>query len=99
MLLRKCLFESYFRCVLIKKTFESIKDSQWQMLKDIADKWGVLDDFEFKVAPLEIVCKNKQHNSFIARGCDKPEKLKSIANPSHAWYEEGLRLRRNILIA
>jgi hypothetical protein len=31
-------------------------------------------------------------NKFIARGCDKPEKLKSIKDPTVAWYEEGNQL-------
>lgn len=89
-LLLDCMGSNYFRCILIKKTAESIKDSQWQVIKDIAHKWGVEGLFTFKVSPLEIICNNG--NSFIARGCDKPEKLKSISNPSHAWYEEGNQL-------
>lgn len=92
-LLIDCLTKPYFRCILIKKTFESIKDAQWQTLKDIAIDWGVDHLFDFKVSPLEIVCQNG--NKFIARGCDKPEKLKSISNPSHAWYEEGNQLTEN----
>lgn len=85
-LLLDCLTEKNFRCILIRKTFESIKDSQWQLLQDIATEWGVEDLFHFKVSPLEITCKNG--NKFIARGCDKPGKLKSITNPTHVWYEE-----------
>lgn len=90
MLLLTCLQVSYFRCILIKKTHESIKDSQWQMLKDIAEAWGVSHLFDFVSNPLEIRCVNG--NKFISRGCDKAGKLKSITNPSHAWYEEGNQL-------
>lgn len=85
-----CLRLDYFRCILIKKTFESIKDSQWQTIKDIVEQWGISHLFTFKQQPLEIHCING--NKFIARGCDSPEKLKSISNPSHAWYEEGNQL-------
>lgn len=81
---------NYFRCILIKKTAESIKDAQWQTIKDVVDKWNLEAFFDFKISPLEINCING--NKFIARGCDKPEKLKSIANPSHAWFEEGNQL-------
>ncbi len=81
----------YFRCVLIKKTFESIKDAQWQTLKDTVADWGFEAFFTFTTAPLEVNC-NYRDGKFIARGCDKPEKLKSIANPSHAWFEEGNQL-------
>jgi PBSX family phage terminase large subunit len=85
-----CLRLPYFRCIMVKKTFESIKDSQWQTLKDIIHDWGLQDLFTFTVAPLSITCVNG--NKFIARGCDKAEKIKSIKDPSHVWYEEGNQL-------
>lgn len=86
-LVKKCLSAKYFRCILVKQTFESIKDAQWQTIKDVVEQWGLDDLFTFKVSPLEIECANG--NKFIARGCDKPGKLKSIKDPSDAWYEEG----------
>ena len=86
-LILDCLQLKYFRCIMIKKTYESIKDSQWQTIKDIVEEWGLSAFFQFKVSPLEIICTNG--NKFISRGCDNPTKLKSIRNPSHAWYEEG----------
>jgi len=89
-LLMDCLSKDYFRCILIKKTHESIKDSQWQMLKDVSESWNVSHLFDFNSNPLEIRCING--NKFISRGCDKAGKLKSITNPSHAWYEEGNQL-------
>ncbi|MEO9145110.1 MAG: phage terminase large subunit [Ginsengibacter sp.] len=76
----------YFRCALIKQTHESIKDSQWQMIKDTCEEWGVDHLFNFTVSPLSINCKTG--NSFLARGMDKPGKIRSLANPSHAWGEE-----------
>lgn len=89
-LIHESLSLPYFRCVLIKKTFESIKDSQWQTIKDIAETWGIDDLFTFRLSPLEI--ENKKNNRFISRGCDNPAKLKSIRNPSHVWIEEGDQL-------
>lgn len=89
-LLMECLQSNYFRCILVKKTHESIKDSQWQLLKDVAEDWGVDHLFSFNSSPLTITCING--NKFIARGCDNPGKLKSISNPSHVWYEEGNQL-------
>lgn len=86
-LIYRCLNEKYFRCILIKKTFEAIKDSQWQTLKDDIDQLGLSELFIFRKAPLEIECVNG--NTFIARGLDKVEKLKSIKDPTGAWYEEG----------
>jgi phage terminase large subunit len=89
-LVEKCLSEDYFRYLLIKKTFNSIKESQWQTIKDVVDEWGLSNLFTFKTSPLEIHCING--NKFIARGCDDPGKLKSIQNPSGAWIEEGNQL-------
>lgn len=89
-LILDCLQLNYFRCILFKKTFESIKDSQWQLIKDICTEWKIDHLFTFKQQPLEIHCFNG--NRFLARGCDDAAKLKSLTNPSHAWYEEGNQL-------
>ena len=86
-LIYRCLKEKYFRYILIRKVFESIKDSQYQTLKDDIIQLGLEDLFVFRKSPLEIECING--NKFIARGLDKPEKLKSIKDPTGAWYEEG----------
>ena len=86
----KCLSAKYFRGILIKKTFNSIKDSQWQLIKDICEEWQIDHLFKFKTSPLEIVCVNG--NKFICRGMDDAAKIKSINNPSDAWIEEGNQL-------
>ncbi len=90
LLIEKCLSSEYFRFILVRKTYESIKSSQYQLIKDIVEEWGLQDLFTFRESPMEIRCVNG--NKFIARGCDKPDKLKSISNPSGAWYEEGNQL-------
>lgn len=76
----------YFRCLLIKETHESIKDAQWQMLKDSAEQWEVDSLFKFVTSPLSIRCLNG--STFATRGMDKPGKIRSFSNPSHAWVEE-----------
>lgn len=86
----QCLQNDYFRCVLIKKTKSSIKDSQWQMIKDVCEEWGIDHFFDFNSSPLEIKCING--NKFICRGMDDPGNIKSISNPSDAWVEEGNQL-------
>ena len=85
-LIMDCLKLPYFRCVLVRKVFNTVKDSQWQLIKDIVEEWGLSDLFTFNVSPLEIKCVNG--NKFICRGMDDPGRLKSISNPSHAWGEE-----------
>jgi PBSX family phage terminase large subunit len=85
-LVKACMSLSYFRCVLVRKVFNTIKDSQWQMIKDVVEQWGLNDLFTFNISPLEIKCING--NKFLCRGMDEPGRLKSISNPSHAWGEE-----------
>jgi phage terminase large subunit len=82
-----CLMSKYFRCVLVRKVGNTIKDSQWQLIKDVVEEWGLSSLFKFSKSPLEIRCANG--NVFICRGLDEPTKLKSISNPSHCWVEEG----------
>lgn len=86
-LIVKCLSASYFRCILLKKSFNTIQESQWQTIKDICEAWGVDHLFQFRVAPLSIICLNG--NRFIARGLDDPQSIKSVKDPSDAWHEEG----------
>ena len=86
-LLEESMALDYFRCILIKETHESIKDAQWQMIKDIAEDWGVDNLFKFNSSPLAITCVN--NNRFLTRGLNQPGRIRSISNPSHAWVEEG----------
>lgn len=85
-LILDCLRLPYFRCVLVRKVFNTIKDSQWQLIKDVVEEWGLSHLFTFNSSPLEIRCTNG--NKFLCRGMDDPGRLKSISNPSHAWAEE-----------
>lgn len=85
-LIKKCLTATYFRCIMVKKTGNSIEASQWQTIKDLVEEWGLSELFHFKKAPLSIECING--NRFLARGCDDPANLKSIKDPTDVWYEE-----------
>ena len=85
-LVKKCLIQSYFRCILARKVFATVKDSQWQTIKDFVDNNGLSELFRFIKSPLEIHCING--NSFLCRGFDKAEKIKSIKDPTDFWGEE-----------
>lgn len=96
-LIRKCLKQRFFRGVLLRATYESIKDSQYKLIKDIIHSWGVEHLFVFNVSPLEIKCVNG--NGFICRGLDKADKLKSLADPTDIWVEEANQIDYNAYIA
>ena len=85
-LIFRCLTEKYFKYVLVRTNYNTIKESQYDTIKSIIEEWGIESYFEFKLSPLEIICKNG--NRFICRGCDDPKKLKSIRNPTGVWWEE-----------
>lgn len=95
-LIRKCLKADYFRCIMVKKTGNSIEASQWQTIKDIVEEWGLSELFVFKKSPLSIECVNG--NRFLARGCDDTANLKSIKDPTDVWYEELNQLELNDFI-
>jgi len=82
----ECLDAEYFRCLLIKETHESIKDAQWQMIKDNAEQWGIDSLFKFRTSPLGIECQSGA--TFHTRGMDNPGKIRSFTNPSRVWIEE-----------
>lgn len=85
-LIKRCMTEKYFRYILYRRTFNTIRDSQYQTIKDVVEEWGLQDVFTFALSPLEIRCVNG--NKFICRGGDEPKKLKSIKDPTGVWYEE-----------
>ena len=85
-LIYHCLNDDYFKCILSRKIQDTIRGSQWQMIKDVVHAWGLQDEFDFVASPLEIRCKNG--NKFIAMGADAKGKAKGVANPTHLWGEE-----------
>ncbi|GAG79905.1 unnamed protein product, partial [marine sediment metagenome] len=86
-LIKQCLQENYFKCILIRNTFQSVKDSNYQNIVDDIYTMGFSDLFKITKNPLEIVCKDNS-NKFLCRGVDNPSRIRSIANPTAVWYEE-----------
>jgi hypothetical protein len=85
-LVKDCLEEEYFKCILTRKVQDTIKESQWATIKEVIEDWRLQHLFDFTTHPLEIRCING--NKFIARGADKSGKVKGVKDPSHAWFEE-----------
>lgn len=80
------LSERYCKVVCLRKIYADIKDSQFDALWSIINAWGLEDEFSYTKAPLEIKCKNG--NIILARGLDRPAKIKSMTNPTIIWMEE-----------
>lgn len=84
--IRDCLTLPYYKGVLIRRHFNTIRDSIYSRIKSVTQDLLIDDLFEFKRSPLEIIGPNG--NSFIARGMDNAEKAKSLDDPTHIIYEE-----------
>ena len=96
-LIIRCLTEPYFKFILLRKTYVSIKDSQFSAIMSIVNEWGLSKFFRFLKSPLEIRCMNG--NSFIARGLDKEDTTKSVDNPTGIWYEEANQMTEGDFIS
>lgn len=86
-LILDCLRLPYFKGILSRKYQNTIKDSQWQTIKDWVETWKLDEWFHFTKSPLEIRCI-PNGNIFLCRGLDQASKLKSIKDPTHFWGEE-----------
>jgi len=86
LLIYRCLIENYFRYILIRKTYRTIKESQYRTIKDLVYELGLNRFFRFVEHPYQITCFNG--NKFIAAGMDEPKKIKSVKDPTGAWWEE-----------
>ena len=81
------LTSPYFKGLLIRKVYETIKESQFESIKQTIEDLGLSSLFYFTVSPLSIKCVNG--NRLIARGLDNVDKIKGVKDPTFAWYEEG----------
>lgn len=87
-LIINCLTHKYFKCVLYRKTYNTIQESSYENLKQTIFSLGLESLFKFNINPLSIRCVNG--NRFLARGGDEPGKIKSLKDPTCVWYEEDI---------
>lgn len=92
-LVKKCLTAPYFKCILVREQLNSIKESQYDLIEKVIQDFDLEDQFTFKMSPLEIICNNG--NRFIARGCDRPSTIKSVNEPTDAWFEEADKIEKS----
>ena len=81
------LCKPFFRLIYSRKVAENIRDSTFLGLKDVIDEWGLRDYFHIRESNMDILCKLNK-NSMLSFGLDKPEKLKSVKDPTHFFIDE-----------
>lgn len=83
--------ETGLRFLLVRKVGRTIRNSQFKLLKDIINMWGLTEYFDIKENDMQITC-NMTGSECISSGMDDPEKLKSIAGITGIWAEEATEL-------
>jgi len=89
LLIYKLLTEPYMRHLMVRKFYNWVKPSQYQLMKDTTARLGVDHLFEFKEAGTQVICK-LNGNSLRGVGTDDVNSIKSIPNPTGCWYEEDI---------
>jgi phage terminase large subunit len=75
------------KTLVVRKVHNTLRDSCFSELKQVIYQWGREDDFTITVSPLQIT-NNLTETTFIFRGFDDPEKIKSVTGVDRVWYEE-----------
>ena len=75
------------KTLVVRKVHNTLRDSCFSELKSVIYQWGRENDFTITVSPLQIT-NNLTDTTFIFRGFDDPEKIKSVTGVDRVWYEE-----------
>lgn len=86
-LLIRMLKEKQHRFLICRKIARTIRNSQYQLLKEVVMRWGLMELFDFKDGEMRVTCV-PNGNEIIAAGLDNVEKLKSITGITGIWVEE-----------
>lgn len=82
----KKLLEEKRKALVVREVFDTIRDSCFDLLEEVANAMGVEDYLQFTSSPMQVRFKNG--SKIIFKGMDKPVKLKSLNGVSIVWIEE-----------
>lgn len=82
----KKLLEEKRKALVVREVFETIRDSCFDLLQEVAAAMEVEDLLTFTSNPMQVRFKNG--SKIIFKGMDKPAKLKSLNGVSVVWIEE-----------
>lgn len=86
----KCLREKR-KVLVVREVYATLKDSCYSLLVEILEDLNLEEHYTATTSPLKIRFSNG--SEIIFRGCDKPEKLKSLNGVSICWLEEPTEIK------
>lgn len=85
----KALMIPNTRVLVIRKVGTSIRDSVWQLVKDVISQFG---DIGVKYNESTFTMTFPNNSSIMMKGLEDPERIKSITNIHTCWLEEATEL-------
>lgn len=82
----KKLLEEKRKALVVREVFDTIRDSCYDLLMEVAEAMEVTDYITFTTSPMQVRFSNGSR--IIFKGMDKPAKLKSLNGVSIVWIEE-----------
>lgn len=83
----RMMTHKFFRGIGIRRYFKDIKDSIFQNLLDLIEKWNLTEYFKINLTHYSITC-TLNGNMWLSRGLDDPKSVKSISESSFVFFEE-----------
>lgn len=80
------LLQEKRKALVVREVYDTIRDSCFSLLEEVAESMGIYDRLKFKTSPMQVIYPNG--SKIIFKGMDKPAKLKSINGVSIIWLEE-----------
>ena len=88
----KIMQPNFFRGVLVREVQDTIRASQFQLVKDVVNNYGLTDKILINESRMSFECPSTA-NTIISKGLKKSSKnetakFKSITEVTHVWIEE-----------
>ncbi|MGL6100876.1 MAG: PBSX family phage terminase large subunit, partial [Fusobacteriaceae bacterium] len=74
------------KALVVRQVFDTLRDTCFSLLSEVIESVGLSDVCKVTSSPMKIKFSNG--SEIIFKGCDKPEKLKSLNGVSIVWLEE-----------
>lgn len=81
------------KVLVIRKYGTTLKDSVFQMIINLLQKWQIYNDCKINLSTYTITLPNG--SMFLFKGIDDPEKIKSITDITDIWVEEATELNED----